>query len=173
MAFAEGGDETNIEPGLKLVTEMNVLKFWARGGESMAQFESGDIIAAVVHAGWCLRSKTRAGQNVASVHPRINDELVGVASEGWFGVMKNSKNVEAAQWYINEFISADYQLKMATQTGLVPVNQSVFEEMAKDPIVAEMLVLDPEKVSNQLRIDYSKVIIPDWTDQWNRAIAAQ
>ena len=110
---------------------------------------------------------------MASVHPRINDDLVGVASEGWFGVMKNSKNVEAAQWYINEFISADYQLKMATQTGLVPVNQSVFEEMAKDPVVAEMIVLDPEKVSNQLRIDYSKVIISDWTDQWNRAIAAQ
>ena len=173
VAFAEGGNETNIKPGLKLVTDMNVLKFWARGGESMAQFESGDIIAAVVHAGWCLRSKTRAGQNVASVHPRINDDLVGVASEGWFGVMKNSKNVEAAQWYINEFISADYQLKMATQTGLVPVNQSVFEEMAKDPVVAEMIVLDPEKVSNQLRIDYSKVIIADWTDQWNRAIAAQ
>ena len=171
VTFAEGGDETNIEPGLNLVKEMNVLKFWARGGETMAQFESGDIIASVVHAGWCLRTKKLAGQNVTTVHPRINDEVVGVASEGWFGVMKNSKNAEAAQWYINQFISADYQLKMAIKTGLVPVNQSVFEAMAEDPLVAEMIVLDPEKVANQLRVDYSKVIIPDWTDQWNRAIA--
>lgn len=171
VTFAEGGNETNIEPGLKLVNEMNVLKFWSRGGETMAQFESGDIIASVVHAGWCLRTKKLAGQNVTSVHPRINDNLVGVASEGWWGVMKNSKHPEAAQWYINQFISADYQLKMATKTGLVPVNQSVFEDMAQDPLVAEMLVLDPEKVGNQLRVDYSKVIIPEWTDQWNRAIA--
>ncbi len=171
VTFAEGGDETNIEPGLNLVKEMNVLKFWARGGETMAQFESGDIIASVVHAGWCLRTKKLAGQNVTTVHPRINDELVGVASEGWWGVMKNSKNAEAAQWYINQFISADYQLKMATKTGLVPVNQNVFEAMADDPLVAEMIVLDPEKVGSQLRVDYSKVIISDWTDQWNRAIA--
>ena len=171
VTFAEGGDEVNIDPGLNLVKEMNVLKFWSRGGETMAQFESGDIIAAVVHAGWCLRAKKLAGQNVTSVHPRINDDLVGVASEGWWGVMKNSKNAEAAQWYINQFISSDYQLKMATKTGLVPVNQSVFESMADDPLVAEMIVLDPEKVASQLRIDYSKVIISDWTDQWNRAIA--
>ena len=171
VAFSEGGDETNIEPGLKVVKDMNVLKFWARGGETMAQFESGDIIAAVVHAGWCLRTKKLAGQNVTSVHPRINDDQVGVASEGWWGVMQNSENVEAAQWYINQFISADYQLKMATKTGLVPVNQSVFGDMANDPLVAEMIVLDPEKVANQLRVDYSKVIISDWTDQWNRAIA--
>ena len=171
MAFAEGGNETNIEPGLKLVKEMNVLKFWARGGETMALFESGDIVASVVHAGWCLRAKTKAGQNVTTVHPYINDELAGVASEGWFGVMKSSENVEAAQWYINEFISANYQLIMATSTGLLPVNQSIFEDMAKDPIVAEMLVLDPEKVGNQLRVDYSKVIISDWTDQWTRAVA--
>ncbi len=171
VAFAEGGNETDIEAGLNLVKDMNVLKFWARGGETMAQFESGDIIAAVVHAGWCLRTKKLAGQNVTSVHPRINDDHVGVASEGWWGVMKNSKNAEAAQWYINQFISADYQLKMATKTGLVPVNQSVFEAMADDPLVAEMIVLDPEKVANQLRVDYSKVIISDWTDQWNRAIA--
>ena len=171
MTFAEGGNETNIEPGLKLVNEMNVLKFWARGGETMALFESGDIVASVVHAGWCLRAKTRAGQNVTTVHPYINDELVGVASEGWFGVMKNSENVEAAQWYINEFIRADYQLIMATSTGLLPVNQSIFEEMAKDPIVEEMLVLDSEKVANQLRVDYSKIIIADWTDQWVRSVA--
>ena len=137
----------------------------------MALFESGDIVASVVHAGWCLRAKTKAGQNVTTVHPYINDELAGVASEGWFGVMKSSENVEAAQWYINEFISANYQLIMATSTGLLPVNQSIFEEMAKDPIVAEMLVLDPEKVGNQLRVDYSKVIISDWTDQWTRAVA--
>ena len=171
VAFSEGGDETNIEPGLKVVKDMNVLKFWARGGETMAQFESGDIIAAVVHAGWCLRTKKLAGQNVTSVHPRISDDQVGVASEGWWGVMQNSENVAAAQWYINQFISADYQLKMATKTGLVPVNQSVFGDMANDPLVAEMIVLDPEKVANQLRVDYSKVIISDWTDQWNRAIA--
>ena len=54
---------------------------------------------------------------------------------------------------------------------MVPVNQSVFEAMAEDPLVAEMIVLDPEKVASQLRVDYSKVIISDWTDQWNRAIA--
>ena len=169
VVYAAGGDEINIQPGLQLIDELQVLKFWSRGGETLAQFESGDIIAAVGNAGWCLRTK-RAGVNVASVHPRIKDDIVGVAKVGWLGVMKDSQNVEAAHWFINQYLADDFQVLFATKSGLVPINRDAIAKMAEDPRVAEMLMLDPAEISKQLRIDYSKVTISDWTDQWNRSV---
>ena len=42
--------------------------------------------------------------------------------------------------------------------------------LGEDPVLAEMLEIDPAKISNQLRIDYRKADIADWNDQWNRAV---
>ena len=170
VVHATGGNETNIKPGLELIKDMQVLKFWSRGGETLAQFQSGDIFASVSNAGWCLRTK-KAGVNVTSVHPKISDDTVGVAKVGWLGIMKSSKNAAAAHWFINEYLSEDFQVLFAKKSGLVPINSKAIQRMSEDPVVSEMLVLDPAKISKQLRIDYSKVNIPDWTDEWNRTIA--
>lgn len=129
VIYAAGGNETNIQPGLDLVNELNVLKFWSRGGETLAQFESGDIIAAVGNAGWCLQTK-RAGVNVAISHPRIDEDTVGVAKVGWLGIMKSSENVEAAHWFINEYLREEFQTLFAVKSGLVPINRDSIAAMA-------------------------------------------
>ncbi len=170
VVHAAGGDETNVQPGLDLINDMQILKFWSRGGETLAQFQSGDIIASVGNAGWCLRTK-KAGVNVTSVHPVIKEGVVGVAKVGWLGVMKSSEVPEAAHWFINEYLSEEFQVLFATKSGLVPINKKAIETIKEDPIAAEMLVLDAEEIAKEQRIDYSKVTISDWTDQWNRSVA--
>jgi len=170
FAHAGGGDEANIAPGLELVKSINALKFWSRGGEVVTQFESGDVYAAVVHAGWCTRAK-KAGSNVTSVHPYINDQHTGVHKHGWLGIMKSSENAAAANWFINEYIDQGFQFEFAVKSGVVPVNKDAIAMLSSDPVLDEMLQTTSEEISQQLRIDYSKADIPDWTDQWNRSVA--
>lgn len=170
FAHAGGGDEANIQPGLDLVKSMNALKFWSRGGEVVTQFQSGDVYAAVVHAGWCVRAKN-AGSNVTTVHPYINDQHTGVHKHGWLGIMKSSENAAAANWFINEYLDAGFQFEFATKSGVVPVNKEAIGRLSEDPVLDEMLQTSSEEISQQLRIDYSKADIADWTDQWNRSVA--
>ncbi len=169
FAYAAGGDETNVQPALDLINKLDALKFWSRGGEVITQFQSGDVYAAIVHAGWCTRAKN-AGANVTTAHPKINDEHTGVNKYGWLVIMKSSENTDAANWYINEYLDPEFQLRLATKAGVVPVNKEAIARLEEDPVLAEMLVLDPAKLDTQLRIDYSKADIASWNDQWNRAV---
>ena len=170
--IAAGGDKENVQPGLELINDMKVLKFWSRGGETLTQFQSGDIVAAISNGGWCLRTR-KAGVNVDSVHPDLGQGNVGVAKVGWLGIMKSSegKNVEAAHWFINEYLEEDFQLLFATKSGIIPINKGAIKRMADDEVIRDILVLDEEKIANELRFDYSGVDLSDWTDQWNRMVA--
>lgn len=172
IVHAAGGDENNIKPGLEMINAMKVLKFWSRGGETLAQFQSGDIYAAVANAGWCLRTK-KAGVNVTSVHPIVSESIVGVAKVGWLGIMKSSKNAEAAHWFINEYLDEDFQLLFAKKSGITPINSKAIARMGEDEVIEEMLELEPAVIAKQQRIDYSKFKISDWTDQWNRMVSQQ
>jgi putative spermidine/putrescine transport system substrate-binding protein len=171
MARAAGGDETNIQPGLDMIKRLNALKFWSRGGEVVTQLQSGDVYAAVVHSGWCVRARN-AGANVMTVHPQIGSN-VGVHKHGWLVIMKSSENVKAANWFLNEYNDADFQLEYARNSGVVPVNSKAISMLKSDPVLAEMLQLDPELIANELRVDYSKADISDWNDKWNRSVSGQ
>jgi|TARA_B110000967_G_C18870215_1_gene554980 putative spermidine/putrescine transport system substrate-binding protein len=172
IAHAAGGDETNIKPGLDLIKQLNALKFWSRGGEVVTQFQSGDVYASIVHAGWCVRARN-AGVNVATVHPVIGDKAVGVHKYGWLAIMKSSENVKAANWFLNEYNDADFQLEYARKSGVVPVNALALKALSSDPVSAEMLQLNPADIARQLRVDYSKVDKSVWMDQWNRSVSGQ
>jgi putative spermidine/putrescine transport system substrate-binding protein len=172
ISIAAGGDEQNVKPGLDLIKKLNALKFWSRGGEVVTQFGSGDIYAAVVHSGWCVRAKN-AGNNVTTVHPVFDDGRVGVHKAGWLVIMKSSEQAKAASWFINEYNDPDFQLVYARKSGVVPVNKKSLSQLESDPVLAEMLQLDPKAIANHVRIDYTKVNISDWIDQWNRSVSGQ
>jgi len=172
IAHAAGGDEQNVGPGLDLIKRMNALKFWSRGGEVVTQLQSGDVYAAVVHAGWCVRARN-AGANVMTVHPQIGDKAVGVHKYGWLVLMKSSENKKAAEWFMNAYNDPEYQLEYARKSGVVPVNKKAIASLASDPVLAEMLELDSAKIARQLKVDYSKADISSWTDQWNRSVSGQ
>lgn len=173
IVHAAGGDEGNVRPGLDLIDRLDIRKFWSRGGQTVTEYQSGDIYASISHAGWCQRAGM-AGVPVAAVHPRIDDAHTGVHKYGWMGIMKSTtdpKTIEAAHWFLNQYLDGDYQYYFATQSGVAPVNRKGLERMAQDPMVSKFVTTDPEKLGKFLRIDYTKVDISEWMDQWNRAIA--
>jgi putative spermidine/putrescine transport system substrate-binding protein len=169
MAIAAGGDTENVAPALEMIAGMGPIQFWSRGGQAVAGFETGDILASVTHAGWCVRAH-RAGADVAFVHPTIDEDTVGVSKDGWLGIVKGTPNYEAAVWYVNEFLDPTFQSDFAVKSGVVPVNGNSLATVGEDPLLAEMFELDPETIGQQLRIDYSTVDIGEWTDQWSRSV---
>jgi len=170
ISYAEGGDLTNVKPALDLITSIKGLKFWRQAEQAVTQFQTGDIYVAVIHAGWCAFMK-KAGQPVSVVHPVINASTKGVLKQGWIGVVSGSKNGKAAAAYINQFLNEDFQFEFAKVNGLVAVNRRAQARMSQDPVLKEMLILDPAQMTKMLQVDYSKANISDWTDQWNRRIA--
>lgn len=173
IVYAAGGDEKNVQPGLDLIAGLKIRLFWSAGEQLLSQFQTGDVYAGVAHAGWCLRTR-KAGVPVTTVHPKISDKTTGVQKYGWMTLMRSTtdpKVVAAAHWFINEYLDTEYQVYFAKEMGVVPVNRDSIPRMGDDPVVKEILELDPGKLRNFLRIDYTKVKVADWTDQWNRGIA--
>ena len=169
IAFAEGGDLVNVKPALDLITRIKGVKFWRQAEQAVTQFQTGDIYAAVIHAGWCAFMKN-GGQPVSVAHPAINATTTGVLKQGWIGVVNGGKNRDAAMAYINQFLAEDFQFEFAKVNGLVAVNRRAQARMAQDPVLKEMMILDPARMSKMLKVDYSKANISDWIDQWQRRV---
>ncbi len=169
-AYSAGGDEVNFKPGVDLLSRVKSPKLWMQGDQVVIAFRSGDIYAAAVQAGWCVVAR-KAGLPVISLHPTIKPGTVGIGKIGWLGVLASSKNIEAAHWFLNTYLDTDVQYNFAVDDGVVPVNRDAVAKMAADPILAEMLELKPEKIANELHIDYSKVVMADWIAAWNRMIS--
>eukprot|EP01037_Dinobryon_pediforme_P004291 gene4291-4341_t len=163
LMHAAGGDEVNTAPGLALIRSLNTQKYWAQGDQLVVGLQSRDLAAGLSHGGWCLRAR-KAGAPVAFVLPKIKPGIAGVAKEGWLGIIKSSPNLAAAHWFINEYIEAGYQLAFAKSDGVLPVHPDALRQMAKDPEYADMMPLDPDIIRHELRIDYTKVVLPDWSD---------
>jgi spermidine/putrescine-binding protein len=172
FSYANGGDLQNIKPGLDAIVRLKALKYWKTGTEVLNQFKSGDVYAAVLHAGWCVRG-VRAGMPLKTAHPVINANTTGVIKQGWIGVLKgiDKKTTEAAHAYINLFLDTDFQREFSQTQGVVPENLNAQKDLAKDPVLARQLILDPKDMEKMLNPDYSNVNLSDWYDQWSRTIA--
>jgi putative spermidine/putrescine transport system substrate-binding protein len=172
LVYAAGGNENNIQPGIELISKLGITKFWTQGGQAVTEFQTQDIYAALLHSGWCMRTK-RAGVPVAAVAAKINNEYTGVQKYGWIGIMKSTKDpktIEAAHWWINEFIDADFQVFFAKEQAVVPVNKLALKKIEEDPELSKFIVTNPEKIKKFLKLDYQKVDVPKWIDTWNRSI---
>ena len=144
FALTAGGNEQNIAPGLKLIREIPDLRFWKAGGEVVTELKSGDIWVAVAHAGWAVRA-AYAGVPVATVPARIGNHR-GMIKEGYIGVIKGSPNQEAAEFFINTYISTAAQYQFAVKTGVVPVNPEARAKLSDVPVVKDLVVLDQGRI---------------------------
>jgi putative spermidine/putrescine transport system substrate-binding protein len=171
FALAAGGNEANITPGLKLINDLPNVRFWKAGGEVVTQFKSGDIWVAIAHAGWALRT-ARAGVPVATVPAQIGPHQ-GMIKEGYIGVVKGTPNQEAAEFFINTYLSTAAQEQFALKVGVVPVVQGARAKMAEDATLRDLVILDPARIDNMVRLDAAKIDLAKWNDEWNRSVAAR
>ena len=169
FALAAGGNEANIDPGLLLIRSIQDLRLWKAGGELVTAFRSGDIWVGVAHAGWAVRT-VYAGVPVTSVPAPLGTH-VGLIKEGFMGVVRGSRQPALTAFYINAYLDAATQNLMAVRTGTVPVHPAARAALSETAVLREQMMLDPVRVANMARIDFSKVDIATWNDRWNRVIA--
>ncbi|MBI3370892.1 MAG: extracellular solute-binding protein [Betaproteobacteria bacterium] len=169
FALTAGGNEQNIDAGLKLIREIPNLRYWKAGGEVVTQFKSGDIWVAVAHAGWAVRT-AYAGVPVATVPARIGGRR-GMIKEGYIGVIKGSPNQAAAEFFINTYLSTLAQYEFAVKTGVVPVNAEARAKLDGVPVIKDLVVLDPGRIGNMVKLDPAKIDLSKWNEQWNRMIS--
>ena len=169
FALTAGGSLSDIGPGLALIHRIPGLRLWKAGGEVVTAFKTGDIWVAEAHAGWAVRT-VYAGVKVVCVTPQIGSHA-GLIKEGWMGIVRGSKRPALAAFYIDAYLTAATQRDMTVKTGTVPVSSTALAGLSDVPVVRDEMVLDPAKVANMTRIDFSHVDLGDWTDQWNRVVA--
>jgi spermidine/putrescine-binding protein len=169
FALTAGGNEQNIDPGLRLIREIPAVRFWRAGGEVVTQLKSGDIWVAVAHAGWAVRA-AHAGVPVAAVPARIGNHR-GIIAEAYMGVVKGSPNQEAAEFFINTMVSADAQYDFAVKTGIVPVNPEARAKLGGVPVIRDLVVLDQGRINDMVKLDPAKIDLGRWNEQWNRMIS--
>jgi putative spermidine/putrescine transport system substrate-binding protein len=84
------------------------------------------------------------------------------------GIAKGTKNLEAAQKYVNFVLSSEAQAANAQHTYLGPVNSEVklAPEIAQRLPVADLPRLKPADW------DYVTTVRPQWTQRWTREITS-
>jgi putative spermidine/putrescine transport system substrate-binding protein len=171
-ATDEGGSMTNIEPALQFVKAANPYQFWKVGAQAVTLMNAGDIWASTMHAGFAVQMR-RAGLPVGFSHPRVGSTKRGLLKEGWLGVVKGTPAARAAEFFINEYVSASTQLGLALERGVVPVNGQARAKLADDPVLKEMFLLSDAEVANMVSVDFNVFNLDDATQRWARAVSSR
>ncbi|MGQ0664393.1 MAG: ABC transporter substrate-binding protein [Pseudomonadota bacterium] len=171
MAVEQGSRPEDYVTGLKMLSQVKAYKFWQVGAQVMTGFTSGDVWAATMHAGFAIQG-ARDNMPLEMAHPRVG-RYVGILNEGWLGIVAgtNPKVAEAAEAFINAYVSAEAQEGLARRRGIVPVNKVALGKLGDDPILKRMLILGEADVPKMLRTDLSKIDRADFVAKWNRAVA--
>ncbi len=164
-----GGDELNVDPGLKRLKEANLPYFYRSSVELSTKFASGDVWAAPWHAGWALRVK-RTGIPVAISFPQVKDRN-GVIASGMVGIVKGTEVAPAAEFFVNRYLSPAVQEALGRANGVAPVNTQALADMRSDPVLAQLMLLTPEAVAHAYAIDWGHIDLAAIVDKWNRVTA--
>jgi putative spermidine/putrescine transport system substrate-binding protein len=167
FAIDAAGNETNFEAGLENMTRMDATQFYSGNPAAQTALIAGDIWANFMGSSWAIRLR-RAGYNWAKFALLQVGDDVGIWERGHLGFAKGSRNVDAAHWFVNRLISPEIQLELSKRAGNVPVNKQAIAELDKDPLAHEILRLSPNEIEHMRRVDFGKIDVSIWHDEWNR-----
>ena len=169
FAIDAGGSATNITPGLEAMKQLGATNYFSGNPAAQTALIAGDIWANFMGSSWAVRLR-RAGHDWARFALLKVGDNVGIWERGHMGLAKGSRNVEAAHWYVNRLISPEIQLELAKRSGSVAVNKKAIAELAKDPLLNEIMMLGPKDIANMRRVDFNKIDVSAWHAEWNRVL---
>ncbi|MDP4026584.1 extracellular solute-binding protein [Methylobacterium sp. NEAU 140] len=168
LARANGGSESSPEPGFEAAKKTHPLYYYVAAVELAQKMSMGDVIAAPWHAGMAVRM-TNAGQEMGMVHPTLGDKR-GEIEFNYLGVVKGTKNREAATAFINEFLATQAQADFARPMGVAPVNIEARKILMEDPVISRFMLLSEEDLAKTYTMDWDKVNVERWRAGWLRAV---
>ncbi|MGE0752346.1 MAG: ABC transporter substrate-binding protein [Variibacter sp.] len=162
-----GGNVKNVDPGFDLLKKLkpNILTFYTQHAQLAQLFTQGDVVMA----SWTSdrgQAAIDGGAPLAWTIPKESAYII----DSTIGIAKGTKNLEAAQKYVNFVLSAEAQAANARYTYLAPVNK----EVKLPPDVAAKLPVG-EGVLEKLKPadwDYVTTVRPQWTQRWTREITS-
>ncbi|HET6521538.1 MAG TPA: ABC transporter substrate-binding protein [Geminicoccaceae bacterium] len=166
-ADMNGGGLENVDPGFELIKELkpSIVTFYTQHAQLAQLFTQGDVWIT----SWTTDRSQAMIDNGAPVAWTIPEESAYII-DSTIGIAKGTKNLEAAQKYIDFVLSNGAQAANAEHTYLAPVNSEVElppEVAAKLPVGEG--VLDRLKTADW---DYVTTVRPEWTRRWTREITA-
>jgi putative spermidine/putrescine transport system substrate-binding protein len=175
MAYENGGNESNPQPGFDLMSKMKLQSFGSSVATEIQLFKTGDVWAAAIPAHIGVRMFD-AGINIATFHPVIEGHK-GATAHGYLGITQNRDNQAAAEYFINAIIAGHVQERLYTEAATIPINNSSMSKMLSqvrvDNAGTPFLQLKPEVVAQTWVPDFGKIDKRNWVRQWQRAVAAQ
>ena len=160
LARAQGGSETNIEPGFKALAQIaKGASIFRAASEVPGLFAQGDAWIIPYDSTSAKRCKD-AGLPVAFVAP----EEGSVSFSCSVCVAAKTSNLELARSMTAQFISPESQTAIAEQLQWAPTNERVHlpEALTKQLPRPDQLVM--------LNMDIMTASRPQWTERWNREI---
>ena len=169
FAIDSGGSVTNIKPGLENLKKLGANQYFSGNLAAQTALIAGDIWANFMGSSWAIRLR-RAHHDWAKFALLKVGDHVGMWERGHMGLAKDSRNVEAAHWFVNELISPKIQLELAKRAGNVPVSKQAIADLDKDPLAHEILRLDPKDIEKMRRVDFGDIDVSAWREEWNRTM---
>jgi spermidine/putrescine-binding protein len=166
-ADMNGGSVKDVEPGFELIKELkpSIVTFYTQHAQLAQLFTQGDVWIT----SWTTDRSQAMIDNGAPVAWTIPEESAYII-DSTIGIAKGTKNLEAAEKYVNFVLGNEAQAANAQYTYLAPVNS----EVELPPEVADRLPVGEGVLEKLKRADWDYVttVRPEWTQRWNREITA-
>lgn len=169
LAMLGGGGETNMEPAIKLVSELKPAYFFSASTDLATRFGSGEIWAAPWQVGWAVRMK-RSGLPIAMAYPHFGAK-VGALYPIAIGLIKGTPQLADGYAFVNEYLAPKAQAAHGTATGTLPLDPGARVVLEKDPVNRSLMILDNAQLQNMFQIDWKKLDTRKWREEWNRSIS--
>ena len=164
MAELNGGDDHNIDPGFKKMSELTdiVVTWWKEYSEILTLWKSEDVWVTMITNG---RAKWLGseGANIEWVIPKEG----GFPMISTINVVKGGENVELAKKFVNWRLSNPPQERFAEQLYYAPSVRGV----NLDPETTKLMPSN-EEISNLKTVDWRYImnVFDEWTERWDKEI---
>jgi putative spermidine/putrescine transport system substrate-binding protein len=168
LAEESGGSANNVEPGFKLLkaNRDKVKQWYMTSSEVQTAFSTGEISVAVF-MDMNMPTLKKAGLNVKWVNPKEGDFSAAAA----INIVKNCKNPELAQLYVNYMLSEAVQSQIADKLNEAPTNKKAKMSAEKKAYLA----YGPKAMHSLKKFDWTYIMNNKaaWIEKFQREIAVQ
>lgn len=166
LARLGGGSETNIEPGLTMMSTRvapNVFSFEGNSAKISELFQTGAVAIGVWGNGRAI-ALAETGFPIAYVEPREGS----VALQTTLCPVVGSDVPDLAQALIRHLLSPESQRLLAEEAGWGPTNPRTELPEA----IRSKVVFGREEVNKLIRVDWTTVnaVRSDWMRRWTRTV---
>lgn len=168
MAYDGGGEEARLEAAIPIINQIHPAYFYATSTDMAQKMASGEIWASAWHSGWAVRLR-KAGSPMGAAYAKIGNKR-GALWPVILQLTKGAPDPAAGLSFIDAYLDPSVQSKHAKATGVVPVNPAALATLGDDPIVKELMLLDPKDIANLYVIDFTRVDQAKWRDAWDRDV---